>query len=66
MDGSMGCNLYIGQVWLEARYDMNPTWCMLRVYSDYSCIPWHSWLKIVVPWKNEAGPLEKRGWYETW
>ena len=55
MDGSMGCHLYMTQVWLEATYDMTPMWCMFSLSSGYGCFPWYNWLITIVPCRYEVG-----------
>ena len=54
----MGFLRYIAQIWHEATYDITPTWCTLRLDSEYSYISWHCWLMMMVPWKDEVGVLE--------
>ena len=54
----MGCHSYIAQVWLDATYDIDTTWCMLRLNSLYSCLPWHDLNKIIVSCQYEVGQVE--------
>ena len=57
MDGSMGCNSYMTQVWLKATYDMNPMWCIVSFESGYGWFPWHDCLKMIVLCQYEVGVL---------
>ena len=54
----MGCYPYMAQVWLESTYYMTPRICMLSMDSDYNCIPWNDWLKIIVFSQYKVGVLE--------
>lgn len=55
MNGSMGCNPQMTQVWLDATNEM--TSCMVYYYLDscFSCLPLYDWLRFVVPFQYEEG-----------